>query len=239
MRYPYVLFDAGDTLLGPRESFGATYARVFARHGLDLPADAFEAALRATWTDIDRSIPRGVDRYGYFSGGERGYWLRFVRETLGRLPGSPRTAGLAEVALEELIDRFRSTESWQVFQDVPPVLQELRRSGARMGVVSNWDSRLPDLLERVGLASFFEAVVVSHLEGAEKPAPVLFERGLERLGARPEETLHVGDTPELDLEGARSAGIACVLVDRRGRLDPARGASADLSGLPAIVRYGF
>ena len=66
-----------------------------------------------------------------------------------------------------------------------------------------------------GLASRFDTIAVSHLEGIEKPAPEIFLRALRRLGVPPEEALHVGDVPELDEAGAKAAGIACVIVDRR------------------------
>jgi FMN phosphatase YigB (HAD superfamily) len=58
---------------------------------------------------------------------------------------------------------------------------------------------------------------------------------LERLGARPEQALHVGDVPELDLAGAAGAGIAARLVDRSGVLDERYGAWPDLRPLPAAV----
>ena len=80
--------------------------------------------------------------------------------------------------------------------------------------------------------------MVSHLEGMEKPRPELFLRAVERLSGTPGEALHVGDVPELDEAGARAAGIASVIVDRRARLGAERGALADLSTLPALARGG-
>jgi putative hydrolase of the HAD superfamily len=118
------------------------------------------------------------------------------------------------------------------------VLAALRRAGARLAVVSNWDSSLPALLDRLHLTSWFDAIVVSHLEGMEKPRPELFLRAVARLNGTPGEALHVGDVPELDEAGARAAGIASVIVDRRARLGAERTALPDLSSLPAIARDG-
>ena len=123
-----------------------------------------------------------------------------------------------------------------MYDDVVPVLEELRRLGMRLGVVSNWDSRLPRLLELLDLARHFEAVGVSHLEGVEKPDPELFRRVLSRLGAEPGDALHVGNVEETDLAGARAAGIDGVLIDRTGRVG--RSAWPDLRELPRLVRDG-
>ncbi len=239
MRYPFVLFDAGETLFGPRETFGATYARILGPVGIDVPGSVFESSLREVWSEMDRTIPRGTDRYRYFEGGEDGYWLRFARETIQRAAGRPISSAFAEEALGRLRAAFREVEAWEVFPDVVPALTVLRGWGARTGIVSNWDSRLPGLLEMLDLARFFDAVTFSHFEGMEKPEPELFRRALGRLGAHPRAALHVGDVPALDMDGARAAGIDCVLVDRRGRLDATLGALSDLSLLPRIIEKGL
>jgi len=85
------------------------------------------------------------------------------------------------------------------------------------------------------LAAYFDEVVVSHLEGIEKPDPRIFRRVLERLAMRPEDAVYVGDVPELDLVGARAAGIDAVLIDRKGRIDAALCPLDDLSALPSIA----
>ena len=229
LRTPFVLFDVGDTLIGPRQSFGAVYARVLAGLGVTRTAEEIEKALRAYWTRINASLAPGVDRYGIYPGGEEEYWLRFVEGTLG-------DRALAARALAPLRDAFRDPGAWEVFDDVVPVLRALKEIGAKLGVVSNWDSRLRPLLDSLGLARWFDAIAVSCEEGMEKPDPRLFLRALERLGGTPDRALHVGDVPELDEAGARAAGIASVLVDRKGRLAIEPAPLRDLVTIPEIVK---
>ena len=236
MRYSVVLFDVGETLVGPRESFGAVYARVLEGHGLLLGADLLERSIREVIAEVSHEIPRGTDRYAYYPGGESEYWLRFSRRTLEKATGKAVDGDLPRRALDGLRDAFLVPDAWEVFADVVPTLDALRREGVRLGVVSNWDSRLPEVLRVLELDRHFEVVGVSHFEGVEKPEPALFRRVLEKMEARPEEALHVGDIPELDLAGARAAGLDALLVDRRGRLDADHEALRDLSPLPAIVR---
>lgn len=238
LRHPVVLLDAGETLIGPRESFGAVYARVVAELGVERPAETWERALRAAWLDTARIVPAGEDRYAHYAGGEAEYWRRFVERALAGVSGVDRPAALAAAAVDPLREAFREPSAWRVYEDVVPTLEALHAMGARLAVVSNWDSRLPALLDGLGLARHFAAIVVSHLEGVEKPRPEPFLRAVARLGARPEDALHVGDTPELDGAGAAAAGIACVLVDRHGRTGRPR-ALPDLSPLPEIAASGL
>lgn len=215
-----VLLDVGETLLGPRESFGDSYARVFAELGIHEEREAFGAAMRAAWIEMSERHPPGVDRYGLHDGGDQAFWTSFAGRVAEVVCDGACDRELVEAAVARLREHFAQPSGWRVYDDVPGVLDALRAKGARLAVVSNWDSRLPTLLERLGLADAFEHVEVSHLAGCEKPAPEIFRRALRALGVAPHETLHVGDIPELDLAGARLAGVPARLVDRHGRLDP-------------------
>jgi putative hydrolase of the HAD superfamily len=93
-----------------------------------------------------------------------------------------------------------------VLPGVREALARLRGLGLELAVVGNWDRRLPEHLERLGLAPFFRAIVTSAEAGAAKPDPRPFMVALEGLGVRPERALHVGDGPA-DEEGARAAGL--------------------------------
>ena len=235
MRYPVVLFDIGDTLISPRGSYGAIYHRVLGDLGLGFSLEQLERCLPETAEEMTRSIPPGTDRFSFFPGGEAEYWKRFSWGVYRKLAGTPVEARLGRTMMDRLAEAFLLPEAWVVYDDVEPVLGELRRDGFRLGVVSNWDSRLPRLLENLGLAAFFETIGVSHLERIEKPDPLLFHRVLDRLGARPDQALHVGNLPDVDIDGARAAGIDGLLRDRSGTNEDA---VVDLLDLPRLAREG-
>jgi putative hydrolase of the HAD superfamily len=107
------------------------------------------------------------------------------------------------------------------YPEVPAVLATLRERGARLAVVSNWDVSLHDVLERTGLRPLVDSVVISAEEGVAKPDPAIFRTALERLGADATAALHVGDSVEHDVAGARAAGLEAVLVARDGARAPA------------------
>jgi HAD superfamily hydrolase (TIGR01549 family) len=107
------------------------------------------------------------------------------------------------------------------YEDTIPALRELRADGYALAVVSNWDCALPDWLREVGVLELVDAVVTSAEVGVAKPDARVFRRALELTDAGAAEAVHVGDSPDNDVAGARAAGIRAVLLRRNG--DPPSG----------------
>lgn len=131
----------------------------------------------------------------------------------------------AEVTVETMMASIR----FRAYDDAAPALAELRSLGLRLVCVSNWDFTLPDVLARCGLAGALDGVVTSAELAVRKPDPRIFETALRLADCAPEEALHVGDTPEEDVEGGRAAGIRTLLIDRDG--------GADIRSLDAIRHH--
>ena len=111
---------------------------------------------------------------------------------------------------------FRDPATCTVFPEVFETLNALRRTVPRLGILSNWGWHLPELCEQLGLASYFDLIVVSARVGCSKPNPCIFREMLRQAGTTPERTLHVGDSLSADVRGAQAVGITGVLVDRAG-----------------------
>ena len=122
--------------------------------------------------------------------------------------------------LDDVLDALLAAIRFRAYPEVPDVLARLREGGARLGVVSNWDVSLHDVLERTGLRPLVDAVVISAELGVAKPDPAIFRAALDRLGAAPDGAVHVGDSVEHDVAGARAAGLEAVLVARNGVAAP-------------------
>jgi putative hydrolase of the HAD superfamily len=118
--------------------------------------------------------------------------------------------------LPDVEEALLAAVRFRAYPEVPGALARLRAGGARLAVVSNWDVSLHDVLERTGLRPLVDAVVISAELGVAKPDPAIFAAALERLGAAAGDALHVGDSVEHDVAGARAAGIDAVLVARDG-----------------------
>ena len=125
-----------------------------------------------------------------------------------------------EVAAVQALEIWRRIRAMpyelQPFDDVGPALTDLRGKGLTLGLISNMGRPGDELLEELGLAQYLDFAVTSHEVGAAKPHPPIFHAALRKAGAVPEDAVHVGDQLTSDIEGARSVGIAPVLLDRDG-----------------------
>jgi len=127
-----------------------------------------------------------------------------VLQDLGITP----TEELLEHILSLYFDCFKQTER----RGVRRVLVELSES-YELGVISNSMSLAPRrFLEQYGLDGYFKVILVSGEGGYRKPHPEIFKRALEKLGANPKEVVHVGNSLEEDVKGAKGVGMYSVLI---------------------------
>jgi putative hydrolase of the HAD superfamily len=166
--------------------------------------------------------------------GEPEFWRDFLSRVRRRLDGGP----LSEEAFVRLAAHFRERTAWAVYPDVVPTLEALSEAGLALGVVSNWDSHLPRLLELCRLSRFFRTVSVSAIEETGKPQPEIFRRTCARLGIGAAHALHVGDSLRDDYEGARAAGLAALLLDRENEYPRVPHRIRSLAELPERVAPG-
>ena len=216
-----LLLDAMGTLIDLRQSVGRSYAALAAEFGMRVEAEAIDRCFGAVYRQAPPLAFPGLSGAALRQA-EIHWWEERIRQVLhlAQAAGSsadaepvpappPLPTGLAEA----LFEHFADPGQWQPFAEVPACLARWRQRGLKLAVVSNFDSRLPGLLEGLGLAGFLEAVVASSAAGAAKPDPAPFHQALEVLGLETEAVWHVGDSPE-DAAGARAAGIRCLLVQR-------------------------
>ncbi len=162
-------------------------------------------------------------------------FARAMAEPFGIPPDSEGPRRLVELFLSpEGMDR-----AWSVpIPGAAEALGELKERGLKLAVVSNGDGQAPRRLREAGLADFFEAIVDSGNVGVEKPDPRIFRIALERIGVEPGEAVHVGDFYQVDVLGARKAGLReGILIDPYGDWEdvdcPRIPSVADLPGLLA------
>lgn len=206
-RFDVVLFDAGGTLLHPFPSVGQIYSEVAARYDCFAEAPYLEQLFREVWLERDGLV--GLESHSDEKV-EKEWWRGLVQKVFSDLGGIENF----EVFFEELYELFGHPDVWKLYPEVPEVLAELRARGKRLGIVSNWDSRLFKLCEGFELGKYFDFVIASAAFGASKPSPRIFEEALRRAGVEAGRAVHVGDSFEDDVRGARGAGIEGILINR-------------------------
>lgn len=227
-----VTLDATGTLLRPRARIGATYVHAWEQFAaLKLSSSAREAAEKAVDSRFALSFRRHWAQHENFGSGESStafpWWQRLVTDVFSDedvFPAQKLSEQQQEPLARFLYAQFASADAWQVYDDVWPVLDQLKAQGVPLGVISNFDERLPDVLEGLGLVDYFDVVTSSFEHGVAKPHASIFEATFDKLlgengglagGPKRYETcLHVGDHLAKDYEGARAAGASARLLIR-------------------------
>jgi putative hydrolase of the HAD superfamily len=204
-RFKVIFFDAAGTLFQMPRSVGSHYAEIAARHGAALDEAAVNAAFYRTW----KAMPPPAETTGPRPDDDRGWWEELVSRTLGEFSATlDRKAYFADLWKE-----FAKPGVWELYPETHAALVSLGQR-YRLGVISNFDSRLHPILAQLGIAHFFEHVIVSSEVGADKPSPRIFADALDRFDIPAEFALHVGDDPQADWAGAEAAGLGVFRLKR-------------------------
>ena len=221
-----VLLDALGTLVDLEPPGPRLRALLAERLGVQISQESAHAAMRAEIGYYRAQLHRGRDRASLAR--LRRDCALVLRGALPELAAVPVTT-LTQILLDAL--------SFRAFADAPPALTALRRLGLRLVVVTNWDCSVGEVLARTGLAPFFAGTVSSAVIGAAKPDIAVFRHALTVAGVPAGRAVHVGDSLEADVAGARAAGIEPVYIVRDGSAVPdGVRAISSLSELPALVR---
>ena len=205
-----VAFDATGTLMEATEGVGDVYARVAHAHGVDLPAwrldDGFRRILR-------HAGPRGLDGEDEAARreGEVEWWFEIVRQTFQATDSTARFADFRAFA-RAVFDAYRAPGAWRLRPGIADLLAELRGRGTPMAVVSNFDHRLPEILEHLAIHSFFRSIEIPSRHGTLKPDRALFDAAAAALGVDAEALVYVGDDPADRLHAIDALDVAVVDV---------------------------
>ena len=195
-----IFFDVGNTLLFPnRERIHAPLTE------RGLTPDP--ALLR----DLERSIKNEFDVRMVENGStDHSFWWMFYSQLLAKI-------GLNDDAVrDQLVSSIRQSANWDVMP--PGTRDHLEEIGGRykIGVISNADGKIEEVLRRCNIADCFRTITDSGLVGYEKPHPEIFRQALQVMNAAPEESLYVGDVYSVDYLGATGAGMQAILMDVPG-----------------------
>lgn len=193
-----ITFDAAHTLFHPHPSVGDIYREVMQRHGLDIAAEELEAGFRRAFRSVskDATILDGERR-------EWSYWHAIVAESISHF--SPQPCDF-ETLFADLWDEFSHGHRWRPESTARETILEVRKRGYKTALLTNWDKRVRNVLAETNFAALFDHLFISSEIGHEKPDLAIFLHCQNQLKLAPEQILHIGDSLQHDIEGARAAG---------------------------------
>jgi len=204
-----VFFDAAGTLFDARQPVGGTYARLAREFGLEVSDAAVTAGFgRAFGNSPELAFGKGHSE-AQLRNLERAWWKAVVARTFEGLGDFPRFDDF----FDALFAFFADPKHWQVDREAVTALHRLKERGLALGVISNFDFRLYQILEDLELKPHFDSITISSQAGFAKPRREVFDAALAKHGLRPAEALHVGDSVRLDFKAAAAVGMSAALVD--------------------------
>lgn len=211
-RIKVIFFDAAGTLFHVKGSVGEVYLSYAEKYGVPPTpetAAAVNAAFRRAFQDAPPPVFAATDPVE-LKRCERLWWFDLVHAVFYRV-------GLFEGFddyFEEVFEGFGEARHWAAYPEAAAVLGSLKSSGFELGIISNFDTRLFNILRGLDLARLFDTVTISSLAKAAKPAPRIFQAALDEHAVDPDEALHVGDSLVEDVEGANQAKLIGVWLNR-------------------------
>jgi len=213
-----VFFDAAETLFHVNGSVADIYLRHAVSFGYQPKPNAMgliTEAFRRAFHDAPPPVFAATEP-AQLKQSERLWWFDVVHNVFYRVGMFERF----DEFFEHVYEVFADPASWRLYPEVPHTLRTLRNRGLELGIVSNFDSRLFNVIKGLEIAELFDTVTISSLAHAAKPSPKIFELALEQHAVDPGEAMHVGDSLRDDVEGATNAGLTAVLIARQGKPTP-------------------
>lgn len=196
-----VFFDAGETLIHRNPSLVAIVSRLIKNAGYNIKQDKISTAIEETAKSMKKIVEKAVMT-------DSAKWDFFLKEVFLKLKVKDKSV------LEQIKNRLKNGTSFRAYPEVLGVLKELRSKNIILGVISNASASLEAILNRVGLMKFIDHIVISEVEGVEKPHKKIFDIALTKTGVKKEECIFIGDNYIADVKGAVKAGLAVVWLSR-------------------------
>ncbi|BFG01618.1 rhythmically expressed gene 2 protein [Drosophila madeirensis] len=208
-RFRLVTFDVTDTLLKLEDPL-KQYQKTAAECGVtDLNRQQLERCFRQQFKIMCKKYPnfgRSSPNLDWQS-----WWLQLVAGTFSCVDASLPADKLATIG-QQLVRVFRTSACWRHVEGATELVQRVRDSGKCVGIISNFDPSLPQVLQAMGFAGKFDFVLTSYEAGVMKPDARIFNIPLERLRIAPDQALHIGNKYDMDYAGARNSGWSGLLV---------------------------
>lgn len=215
-RYTAISFDVGYTLIKPHREAPDFVAELLQTEGITHDPATLSAAYERAERFFLEDYLRPLNDTWTADAHIHGFYVRYYTRWLADL-GVPNPDGRHGPLI---IERYLDPANWQLYPGVLETLAQLRTTGYRLGIASDWGSGLPRILHALGLSRYLDWAVVSGAIGFAKPSPQFYRLVAQRAKLHAAQIVHVGDSYYADVRGARTVGMDAVLIDWQRRAWP-------------------
>lgn len=212
MKNKFIFLDVGDTFLKLKKPAGEIYRDVLEQHKIlssTVSIENAKLAFQKAWEIQNKKRPENFrDKFHHHPNGSRGWWQEVISSFFHEL----NIQGNVSEVYDAIFLEFDKPEVWEID---PSLFEIIRLSGLKnygLGIISNWDDRLRNLLQSLGILSNFDLVFISSEFGYEKPSPFIFEEAEKKSGMKSENIIYAGDKYELDFLPAWKKGWDVYLI---------------------------
>lgn len=213
MQQPKVIFlDAVGTLFGVKGSVGEVYSEIAKTFGVKVEPSRLDKAFYHSFKQNERMAFPGVEA-SEIPAKEFEWWKAIAIQTFQTVEAFDQFSNF-DSFFDALYHHFATSDPWFIYPDVIPALEYWYKKGIKLGVLSNFDTRLYPVLEALNLAKFFTSVTISTEVGAAKPETEIFAKALQKNNCPSSSAWHIGDSFKEDYEGAKNAGLRAIWLKR-------------------------
>ena len=209
-----IFFDAVGTLFGIKGSVGNVYSQIANQHGVVASPQELDRAFKRAFSQapslaFDAIEPLDIPQKEYY------WWYQIVRDSFQEVKLLDKFTDF-ELFFQELYVYFATKKPWYIYSDTIDCLQNWQQKKVALGIISNFDTRIDQVLELLQLKTYFNSVTLSSEVGFAKPDPKIFQAALAKHDCQPQQAWHIGDSLLEDYQGANVVGIKAFLLKREG-----------------------
>jgi putative hydrolase of the HAD superfamily len=207
-----IFLDAVGTIIGVKDGVGEIYSEFAHKFGVKCDPAQVNAAFYQEFKVADPCVFLGIPSTE-IPAQEYQWWRTINQRTFSRL-GKIQDFSDFEGFFADLYAYFATAAAWEVYPDTLAALDRWQRQGYKLGIISNFDTRLYQVLDALDLRKYFSSVTISTETGAAKPATAIFQQALAQHNCPAHQAWHIGDSEPQDYQGALSVGMTAWLLQR-------------------------
>lgn len=224
-----IFFDAMGTLFDLNTSVGEIYQRFALKYGVKVDLNTLNTAFNNSFKSAP-PLAFGTADLEIIKQQEFSWWKSVVENTFTQISLLEKFSDFTGF-FQEIYTYFGTKEPWYIFSDVIPTLEICQNQGIKLGIISNFDTRLNQLLNQLDLTDYFDTVTISSIAGFAKPDQNIFKLALKQHNFTAQQALHIGDSIIEDYQGAKNTGINSLWLNRQGVLQDIENQLPNLSSL--------